>query len=107
MHDARELERAGALGLDFAVLGSVQATASHPGQAPLGWTDFERLAGTSTLPVYAIGGLDVEKLSLAMACGAHGVALLSAAWRSGQCFDGAASVAGVSSACSAGPPETT
>jgi 8-oxo-dGTP diphosphatase len=107
VHDAGELERAGALGLDYAVLGSVQATASHPDQAPLGWTEFERLAGASTLPVYAIGGLDVENLPLAMACGAHGVALLSAAWRSGQCFGGAASVAGVSSACSAGPPETT
>jgi 8-oxo-dGTP diphosphatase len=106
VHDAAELGRAGDLGLDYAVLGAVKATASHPGQAPLGWTEFERIAGTAALPVYAIGGMEVESLPLAMACGAHGIALLSAAWRAGQCFDGV-SVGGVSSASSADPPGTT
>ena len=107
VHDEKELARAGELGLDFAVLGPVQVTASHPGQSPLGWTGFERIAVGTSLPVYAIGGLDSEALPLAMACGAHGVALLSAAWRAGQCFDRSASVGGVSSASSAAPPGTT
>jgi 8-oxo-dGTP diphosphatase len=106
VHDVAELGCAGDLSLDYAVLGTVQATASHPGQAPLGWTEFERIAGATALPVYAIGGLEVESLPLAMACGAHGIALLSAAWRPGQCFEGV-SVGGVSSACSAGSPGTT
>ncbi|HET9025008.1 MAG TPA: Nudix family hydrolase, partial [Burkholderiaceae bacterium] len=39
VHDANELARAGDLGLDFAVLGPVQATTSHPGRSPIGWTD--------------------------------------------------------------------
>jgi len=107
VHDRKELARAGELGLDFAVLGPVQVTASHPGQSPLGWAEFERIAAGTSLPVYAIGGLDVEALPLAMARGAHGVALLSAAWRDDQCFNLAASVGGVSSASSAGPPGTT
>lgn len=107
VHDEIELARAADLGLDFAVLGPVQATASHPGQSPLGWTEFERIASRTALPLYAIGGLDAERRCLAMACGAHGVALLSAAWRHGQCFDGDSSVGGVSSACSAAPPGTT
>ena len=64
-----------------------RSTASHPGQSPLGWTEFERIAVGTPLPVYAIGGLDSEALPRSMACGAHGVALLSAAWRAGQCFD--------------------
>lgn len=106
VHDVAELGHAGNLALDYAVLGAVQATASHPGQPPLGWTEFERIAGTTALPVYAIGGLGVESLPLAMACGAHGVALLSAAWRAGQCFEGV-SVGGGSSASSGGPPGTT
>ena len=106
VHDVTELEHAGALALDYAVLGSVEATASHPGQAPLGWTGFERIARTTAVPLYAIGGLTVERLPLAMACGAHGVALLSAAWRSGQCFGGV-SEGGVSSASSANAPGTT
>jgi len=104
VHDEKELARAGELGLDFAVLGPVQVTASHPGQSPLGWTRFERIAAGTSLPVYAIGGLDSEALPMALACGAHGVALLSAAWRAGQSFDRAASVGGVSSASSAAPP---
>lgn len=107
VHDATELARAAELGVDFVVLGPVRPTASHPGQAPLGWTEFERIAAGTPLPVYAIGGLDGGTLPLAMARGAHGVALLSAAWRSGQCFDRSGSVGGVSSACSAGPPGTT
>ena len=107
VHDAKELARAGELGVDFVVLGPVQSTASHPGQAPLGWTEFERLAVGTPLPVYAIGGLDREALPRAMACGAHGVALLSGAWRAGQCFDRPESAGGVSSACSASPPGTT
>lgn len=107
VHDAAELARAAELGLDFAVLGPVRATASHPGRATLGWTEFERLAGETALPLFAIGGMDPEALPVAMACGAHGIALLSAAWRPGQCFDGVASEGGVSSACSPGPPATT
>lgn len=107
VHDGKELARAGELGVDFAVLGPVQLTASHPGQSPLGWTRFERIAAGTSLPVYAIGGLDGEALPVAMACGAHGVALLSAAWRAGQCFDRAGSVGGVSSASAAAPPGTT
>jgi 8-oxo-dGTP diphosphatase len=106
VHAAEELRRAGRLALDYAVLGPVQGTASHPGQSPLGWSDFERLAAGTALPVYAIGGLEAESLPLAMACGAHGIALLSAAWRADQCFDGV-SVGGVSSASPAGPPGTT
>jgi 8-oxo-dGTP diphosphatase len=105
VHDAKELVRAGDLGLDFTVLGPVQVTASHPAHSPLGWTEFERIAVGTSLPVYAIGGLDSGALPLALACGAHGVALLSAAWRPGQCLD--ASVGGVSSASSAGLPGTT
>lgn len=106
VHTAGELRHAGHLALDYAVLGPAQITASHPGQPPLGWTEFERLAAVTELPVYAIGGLEAQTLPLAMACGAHGIALLSAAWRAGQCFDGV-SVGGVSSASPAGPPGTT
>ena len=107
VHDTKELVRAGELGMDFTVLGPVQATASHPGRSPLGWTEFERIAVGTAVPVYAIGGLDSEALPLALARGAHGVALLSAAWRAGQCFDPSASVGGVSSASSAALPGTT
>ena len=79
-HDARELEHAAALGLDYVVLGPVKPTASHPGATPLGWPGFAALAADRPMPVYAIGGLTRSDLPHARRHGAHGVALLSAAF---------------------------
>lgn len=62
-HDADELAHAVAIGCDFAVLGPVAPTASHPDATPIGWERFATLADCAGLPVYAIGGMtgaDVE-----------------------------------------------
>ncbi len=79
-HDAAQLDQAAALGLDYAVLGPVKKTASHPQAAPLGWERFAELARGRPMPVYAIGGLTRADLAEARRHGAHGVALLSAAF---------------------------
>jgi len=79
-HTRGEIDRAAALDLDFVVAGPVLPTASHPGQPALGWPAFAALIDNAALPVYAIGGMREELLSAALEHGAHGVALLSAAW---------------------------
>ncbi|MBK8063665.1 MAG: Nudix family hydrolase [Betaproteobacteria bacterium] len=79
-HTAAELARAMQLELDLAVLGPVRATASHPGAALLGWQRFAGLVADTSLPVYAIGGMDAADLETARQSGAHGVAMISAAW---------------------------
>lgn len=79
-HDAGELARAAALGLDFVVLSPVLPTASHPGEPGIGWSRFEALARDYPLPVYALGGMNVDMLGVARTHGAHGVALLSGIW---------------------------
>jgi len=79
-HDGAELEHAAALGLDFAVLGPVSPTPSHPGANPLGWQRVGELLRAPRLPVYALGGLGRADLDAAIAHGAHGVALRRAAW---------------------------
>ena len=79
-HDRAELTRAAELGLDFAVLGPVQATASHPGQPGLGWPALANLLSGCRLPVYGIGGLGRQDLAAARAAAAHGVAAIRAAW---------------------------
>lgn len=79
-HDAQELERAQALAVDFAVLGPVLPTASHPGARSLGWTGLAELAAGRTIPVYALGGLRPADLACARQAGAHGIALKSQAW---------------------------
>lgn len=83
-HNAGELRRAAGLGLDFAVLGPVLPTLSHPGAAHLGWEKFAALAAASEIPVYALGGLRGKDTETAMRCGAHGIALLRQAWRGGS-----------------------
>jgi 8-oxo-dGTP diphosphatase len=80
-HDGHALRRAGAIGADFAVLGPVCATASHPGMAALGWKGFFEHSRETPLPVYALGGLERSDLALARQWGAQGVASLRASWR--------------------------
>jgi 8-oxo-dGTP diphosphatase len=79
-HDGRELDQAEKIGVDYAVVGPVRRTASHPGVAPLGWDRFAALASDRPMPIYAIGGLARGDLAEARRHGAHGVALLSAAF---------------------------
>ncbi len=79
-HNAEELQQAAELGLDFALLGPVQPTLSHPGAAHLGWETFGKIAAGSAIPVYALGGLCSGDMETAWQHGAHGIALLRQAW---------------------------
>src|SRR5690606_35476989 len=56
-HTETDLAHATRLGVDFAVLGAVKPTATHPGAPGIGWDGFAALRETTSLPVYAIGGL--------------------------------------------------
>ena len=79
-HDADELKRAADVGADFAMLGPVAHTASHPGVVPLGWEKFENLCRGAALPVYALGGMRAVDLPRARAAGAQGVAMIRGVW---------------------------
>jgi 8-oxo-dGTP diphosphatase len=79
-HSREELRRAEALGADFAVLGPVRATPSHPDSAPLGWDRFREIAAGASIPVYALGGLAPADMEQAKSCGAHGLAMVRGAW---------------------------
>ncbi len=74
-HSREELERAMALGLDFAVLGPIRDKSPA-----LGWDRFRELARYCSIPVYAIGGLTRADLEDAWRAGAHGVAMIRGAW---------------------------
>ena len=80
-HNTAELDRAEALGCDFALLSPVLPTPSHPGAPTLGWDNFASLSSGRTLPIYALGGLDNTDLEHAREHGAHGIALLRGAWQ--------------------------
>jgi 8-oxo-dGTP diphosphatase len=79
-HDAQALARAAEAGCDFAVLGPVLATPTHPGAATLGWEGFAAALAGTRLPVFALGGLSGSDLDRALDHGAHGIAMRRGAW---------------------------
>lgn len=79
-HDAGELAAAQTLGADFAVLGPVKPTPSHPGASGIGWEAFANLLANCPLPVYALGGMTPADQETAWTCGAHGIGMMRGAW---------------------------
>jgi 8-oxo-dGTP diphosphatase len=82
-HNAEELFQAQQLEMDFAVLGPVLPTASHPHAPALGWNRFTELVAQAPLPVYALGGVGPRDLADAKRAGAQGVAGISGFWPGG------------------------
>ena len=80
-HNRAELEKAAALGLDYAVLGNVKPTLSHPERAPLGWEAFSEMISKLPLPVFALGGLAANNITDAKTAGAHGIAAIRSIWQ--------------------------
>ncbi len=79
-HHAIDLARAGELGVDFALLGPVRPTRTHPGAPALGWPAFGRLVSEAGMPVFALGGLVPADAPEAVRAGAHGLAMMRGAW---------------------------
>ena len=77
-HDHAQVVHARELGADFAVLGPVAETPSHPDTPGIGWQGF--VAGTrdAGLPVLALGGQSAATLAEARQHGAHGIASIRA-----------------------------
>jgi 8-oxo-dGTP diphosphatase len=79
-HDVAELEHAVGIGADFAVLGPVMPTNSHPNAQPLGWSKFSELCMNLPLPIYALGGMASGDLPQALDTRAQGIAGISMFW---------------------------
>ncbi len=75
-HNPIELAHAWRLGLDFAALGPVQTSQSHPDQPGIGWTAFQQMAQACPLPIYALGGMTLTDIEPALDCGGQGIAAI-------------------------------
>ena len=76
-HSPACLERAAQLGARYALLSPLFATQTHPDAAALGQERFAEWVAPAALPVLALGGLTPERVAVARAAGAQGVAVLS------------------------------
>ena len=79
-HTHADVMRASALDVDFAVLGPVRATPTHPHAVSLGFDGFEVAIAGTRVPVFALGGMEPADLDTAIARGAHGIAMRRHAW---------------------------
>ena len=73
-HAHADVVQARRLNADFAVLGPVLATPTHPGHKGLGWQGFSQEIRDAGLPVFALGGQSEATRELARQHGAHGIA---------------------------------
>lgn len=80
-HNLDEIQQANTMGVDFVVIGPVQATQSHPGVDVLGWPGFQALADTAVMPAYALGGMAFEDKASAYAHGGQGIAAIRSLWK--------------------------
>lgn len=80
-HNTTDLQHAHKMQVDCTVLSPVKKTKSHPiSKKNLGWDTFRNIVKPLTIPVYALGGMQAEDLPKSRLAGAHGIAVLSAAW---------------------------
>lgn len=77
-HSCEALEHAEAIECDFAVLGTVLPSASHPDADAIYWNGLQRRLDDINIPVFAIGGMALNDIDRARAIGAQGIAAISA-----------------------------
>lgn len=80
-HATAEVAEAAEGGADYAFVGTIFPTPSHPGREGRGAGALEEAAAVSGgLPLIAIGGVDVDRVKALLAAGAHGVAVIRGVW---------------------------
>jgi thiamine-phosphate pyrophosphorylase len=82
-HSADEVRRAVDDCASYVTVSPVATSASKPGYGPAIGTDGLRLAvrAAGDVPVYALGGVDVDNAAAMRDAGAHGVAVMGAVMR--------------------------
>ena len=76
-HFAAEIAEAVALGADYATLSPIFATDCKPGAAPLGIAALAAACKESPIPIFALGGIGMDKLDACIEAGAAGCCMMS------------------------------
>lgn len=76
-HSVDEAKEAQALGCTYITAGHVFETSCKPGLAPRGLTFLQHVTQAVSIPVWAIGGVMPENISLVRAAGAAGGCVMS------------------------------
>jgi thiamine-phosphate diphosphorylase len=76
VHSLESARQAEGDGADFVIFGPVWSSETHPGAAPAGVEALARVASSVRIPVIAIGGLTLERITECRAAGAAGYAAI-------------------------------
>jgi thiamine-phosphate diphosphorylase len=102
-HGAAETLQAEADGADFVLVGTIYASASHPGREAAGRDMLAECAGRAAVPVLAIGGVTEARIADVAGAGGYGVAVLGGVWHAA---DPTAALGGFIAAIRAAWPST-
>ena len=75
LHQARAAEREGA---DYIGFGPIFATPTKPDYAPIGLEEISRVHAEVNLPIFCIGGINIDNLQSVIDAGAKRVVIVSA-----------------------------
>lgn len=81
VHHQEELAKSEKIGVDFICLSPVLPTSSNDQKTALGFKKLQQLTHLSTVPVYYLGGLSEQHLTVAKKHGAQGIAGISLFWQ--------------------------
>ncbi|MDR1954932.1 MAG: thiamine phosphate synthase [Candidatus Methanoplasma sp.] len=82
VHSAEEAVEAEGLGASYLIYGNVFETSCKPGAKGRGTGDLKEVCGAVGIPVFAVGGIDLDTADKAMSAGCAGVCVRSLPMRS-------------------------
>lgn len=77
-HSVTQARAAMAEGADYIGFGPLFATGTKPDYVPIGLADIGEVHGFATVPVFCIGGVNLERLDAIVSAGARRVVIVSA-----------------------------
>src|SRR5437773_12279776 len=77
-HSFEQALAAQAEGADYIGFGPIFATPTKPDYPPIGLSDIKRVHATMSLPIFCIGGINIDNLQSIIDAGAKRVAMVSA-----------------------------
>lgn len=77
VHSVAEAKEAQALGASYLIAGHIFSTDCKKGVPPRGLSFLEKVCSSVTIPVFAIGGIEKDKLKDIKKTGAKGVCIMS------------------------------
>ena len=76
-HSIRQAQQAQDEGADYIGFGPLHATATKPGRPAIGLQDIAETHRHVSIPVYCIGGINLQNLATVVAAGAENVVIVS------------------------------